>query len=99
MLQDGRKELRGTLPLPGGLKVAGRHHQNKHRIKVSQFLHIQFFSSAVKQHFSGMHEAALAHSTITADTGGLLCEAGTFHGKLQTPQNPTQVRHCPYMPA
>jgi len=41
---------------------------------------------------SGMCEAALVHSTPTPDTEGLLCEAGTFHGKLQRPQSHMQVR-------
>lgn len=45
-----------------------------------------------------MCEAALAYSTVTADTGGLLCEAGAFHGKLQRPQSHAQRRHCRYMP-
>lgn len=46
---------------------------------------------------SPMCEAACAYSTVTADTGCLLCETGTFHSKLQRPQSHTQVRHCPYM--
>lgn len=70
-------------------------HILKHGINVSQFLYVQP-SSVVKYHFLVCVKQALAYSTVTADTGGLLCEAGTFHGKLQRPQSHKQLRHCPY---
>lgn len=63
---------------------------SEHGISVSQFLRVQLSSPACQTPLSGMCEAVLAYSAVTADTGGLLCEAGTFHGKLQRPQSHTQ---------
>lgn len=80
--------------------MPGRYQNREPRTNISQFLHIQFFPSAVK-HPSLVCMRQHLHILLEQLTQEvLLCEAGTFHGKLQPPQSHhTEGRPGLYKPA